>query len=127
MADFTQTINNSLNVLGASPPTLWNDFNWGEQNWGADEDLVTAVDKIIGNTTALTDALFFDIDLVLSFGSTSISSDLPSQTLEDSDGYFHVFRGGSTNAEDRPLTSYTEVSDGSSTWTESTPPSTTWS
>jgi len=75
MADFAQTVENGLNIFGASPPNRWGEFLWGE-NWGASGDLATSYQKFLDSelltfddltsknfTHVYNDTMTFELDL----------------------------------------------------------------
>lgn len=127
MADFSVTINNSMNVLGIEPPSLWGVMQWGE-HWGyGDIDLPVDFGKFLDDSLTLDSSVSIDDFAHIITESFSFSSSISSITLVDLDGYFTVFKGGVTNAENRISTSYTEATGNSSTWTPVTNPSTSWS
>ena len=126
MADYTITIANDLSVLGIEPPSLWGVMVWGVDLWGADGDLITGVDKVLDNTLVTTSTIGKIADLVLT-DSFALSTSLPTITLVDAAGYYHIFRGNVTNADDRIFTNYSQVASASVSWTSATPQSTTWS
>lgn len=56
MADFAQTVTNSLNLLGPSVPSRWNIMQWGD-NWGTTGDLQTFYQKGVFESLTLTDSI----------------------------------------------------------------------
>jgi hypothetical protein len=127
MADWTQTVTNSLGLHGPGPTTKWGEFNWGEANWGSGtEDLVTTIGKYLSNTETLSDSLSKKTIKNLS-DTIDVSEDMSSQELFDGDGYNYVFTLPTTEGENRSTVEWTESTDPSTTWTSATAGSTTWS
>ena len=146
MTDFTQTINNRLGVYGGEPPNLWGVLVWGVDDWGWGDNLLEVdIGKVITSTVTpttligfdffktlsdaltLTDEVVFHTERTITGSSLSLSSDMGPETLQDSEGFYHVFRGNTTDAEDRVLTDYTESDAQSSTWSVVSFTTTTWS
>ncbi len=145
MADFTQTIENRLGIYAADTTENWGSIVWGTDNWGYDEDVIVSIDKIIAESPTLTTALNFDVAKILTdtvtltdtvskditgftiAESISLSNVMDGLTLVDSEGFYHVFRGNTTEGEDKVVSSYTEISSTDPGWSEISPPSTSWS
>jgi hypothetical protein len=62
MADLTQTITESMTMLGMGEVALWGVFEWGE-NWGYTGELETETDKCLTNSLAMTDSRSNEVDL----------------------------------------------------------------
>lgn len=126
MADFTQTVLNQLNMLGGEPPTLWGTMEWGTDNWGHNNDLVVEIGKVLSLSLSLSEtwekAFTLDVE-----SSLSLSSAMPDRTLVDAAGFYHVFRGNVTDADDSVASDYTEVSASGTSWTAASEASTSWS
>lgn len=146
MTDFSQTITNRVGVYGGSTTVKWNVLEWGTDNWAFDGDLIVEVGKVVSSSFSPTTALSFDVAKVLDSqsltmtsaevfsaektltGSTlSMSDVLNGITLVDSEGFYRVFRGNTTEGEDKIISDYTEGADPSDSWSEVSPPSTSWS
>jgi hypothetical protein len=148
MADFAQTVSNSISTVGADPRNEWGEYNWNEFNWGSGDplkDIITSTGKLIaesqgtsmsyiedinhlldGETLTLAVSVFKSFSITISAGGVSIAGDCSSQTVE-SGGWNRKFIGGVTNAEDRPTFNWAEDSAPSSNWSETTKPSDGWS
>jgi hypothetical protein len=126
MADHTQSIANTLSLLGQAPTVTWNNFNWGEENWGYSDDLIVSVEKLITNSQGSTTTVRVDFVKVYS-NSLSPTEDLTEQQLLDGSGYNYVFRKPTTDGEDRNIVSWTSETGASSTWTCATVSSDSWS
>lgn len=129
MADFTQTISNSLNVFGLEGSTLWGAATWGTDLWGQGSTTALNIDKpLTSETLTLTEDLQTEVvyNAILE-NSISIALDLTDETLQDSAGYYYVFTKPTTDADDRSLATYTEASSPTTTWTEGSTSGPTWS
>lgn len=145
MADYTQTITNRLGVYSGDTTSRWGTMVWGVDNWGWDNDLITQVDKVLANTATPTTSLSFDVDKIIAETTTpsdswskdytlaaianslGVSSAQNPIYLQDSAGFYHIFRGNTTEGEDQINSTYTEGSTDDSGWTEGSEPSTSWS
>jgi hypothetical protein len=126
MADFTQTVTNSLSVLAASPGTEWNDFNWGEQNWGQDEDLWTDTGKWLSENLYLTVALHKDFVKSPISETITLTEDLSS--LSKSIGIWdYVFTKPTVEGQDKVFDESSKVSDADTAWSDVSEASSTWS
>jgi hypothetical protein len=125
MADFTITISNTLGVYGAEATNKWGVMEWGD-NWGyGDIDLVTTVYKLIDAGSIASDSTVAN-SLGKTITNTLIcNGDMYSEKLYDAAGYYIVFVKDS-NAENRSLTSYSEINSGVGTYSQVSIPSTTW-
>lgn len=124
MADFTKTIDNSLNVFGIEGPNVWGTVLWN-QNWGyGNVDLITAIGKLISESLTLTDSQTTGPGKMIS-ESLSILGDMYNEGISDPAGYSRVFQVDA-NAENRPMTSYSRQSSSSVSFTTGSTPSTTW-
>lgn len=150
MADYNVTINNSVNTFGPAPSNLWNAYNWNSFLWGeGTSDLAVYVNLIVNTSSfsldsaitqywgfyiSISDASLVptsSVDIYFATGITisetlSPTADMYAETLGDGSGYNYVF-GVSTNAENRPPSTYTEASDPSTTWVAASAATTTWS
>lgn len=147
MTAYSVTISNQLRTFGEGPPSLWNSYNWGSFKWGEgtatipwtfihlvdadDLQIATAryfqLVKLLGAETISLDSLtnFFLVRLVTN--TLTLASDSSTQYLRDGEGYYYVFPGGVTNADDRAVPSWSAGSAGSQTWTQGSASSTSWS
>src|SRR3990167_1891097 len=128
MADLTQTLSENVNVFGVAPSNKWNEYNWGSFLWGEGTNKVkTETDADISDsTTGISDAIRGNPDARIS-DEISPTSDLSSETLKDSEGYFYVFQSNTTEGEDRDIASYTSQAAGSTTYTSQAAASVIWS
>lgn len=134
MADYTQTVNESIRTFGPGPSTKWgtapNDvyvMTWGVDKWGeGSEDLNQVVTKLIEESQSSSDT---NTTLVM---TKLLSETLPSLSEEivhaylTLGGYSHVFIPGVTDAEDQTTTTYAKATNPSTSFTISSNPSTTW-
>lgn len=126
MADHTITISNRLNVFGIDQTDKWGTMLWGEK-WGyGSNTLIKAVDKVLSETLSLADTLSIEAGFNLTISeSLALSGDMYDERITDTAGYDQVF-GTSTNAENAPMTSYSDASSSTPSYTEVSTPSTTW-
>lgn len=126
MADFVKTITNGINLFGIESPNKWGTMLWGD-NWGyGNNDLAVIFNKFISETLILADLTLpqATFNRTLS-NSVGISGDMVFEGLTDPAGYNVIF-GSSTNAENRPISSYTSSSIYDATYTTATNTLTTW-
>ena len=145
MTDYAQTITNHLGVYGIALTNKWGTLEWGTDNWAYQDEFGVEIGKVIAESTTNTTTLLFDVDKIIAETATltdtivndfvlapieesiTLTSVQDGITLVDSAGFYHVFRGNTTEGEDQVVTSYTEASDASGTWTAESTTSTTWS
>lgn len=133
MADLSISITDSVNCFGFAPSTKWGvgspySATWGVSKWGeGTEDLITAVDKVLGGTISETDMLYLSYGKTISDTPVSVSTSIDSLTLRDASGWDYIAPGGGTQWEDQIETSYSDNSDPSTAWTAGSDPSTSWS
>jgi hypothetical protein len=126
MSDYTKTITNSVRVFGGASTDKWNSMTWGTNYWAfGDLNVVLGVGKVISESISLSDSLAKSPTKVIAV-SVSVAGDMSSETKQDSAGYYFVF-GTGTNAENRPMTSYNQVSDNTTSFTSLADTSTSWS
>lgn len=109
MADFTQTITNTMQIMGVSPGSLWNVAVWGTDLWGVDEDVWTDTDHQITESISLSDSVFKDVELTINFGTITLSDALNPINLKVDDVWREVFIGPTDEAEDRSITTWTDA------------------
>lgn len=145
MADLSITINERLGVYGGEPTVKWGSLVFGTDNWAFQGNLGLSVTKPINETLTPSAALAdfevtkiieetLDTDDSIVLGATkiiqeslSVSSAMDKLKLKDSEGFYRIFRGNTTEGEEKVVSDYTETSDPSDTWSEVTTSSTTWS
>lgn len=145
MADHSQTVSNTLVVLGMSPCNVWGTLEWGADNWGPTLDVITEVEKGISNATSLAsstqrdvvwdftvsntldieDGLGKEIDIVFS-GTITGTSTLP-EILRSIGVYDYVASRPTTNWADQVIDVSSKVADPTDDSTVVTNPNTTWS
>jgi hypothetical protein len=134
MADYTITVSAYVNCFGGSPSSKWATNaagsytgTWGVTLWGeGTEDVPCDVENLISNTQAIDGgALSFDT-VHLVEGTISVASETSSESLKTG-SWNYVFVSDTTEAENRDITSWSETSDGSQSWTKSTPTAGNWS
>lgn len=141
------TISNSLRAFGGGPPSLWNAHNWNAFKWA--EATVAVPHRVVhlvdADDLALASAFGFrlvklmgaeslTVDSSVNFSLTrlisneiGLSSDSVTRYVFDSEGYFRLFPGGVTDAEDQDTPAWAAGSAGSPTWTQGSASETTWS
>lgn len=128
MADLTQSIANTVLVFGPADTTLWNSFNWGTGEWATDDDMEFLIGKNIATQTAnIAVALTFDVEHTIATQTATISNDLATITLQDSNGYVYIFPSDEDNIRDIASGVFTTVTIGSDGFTTLAVNSTTWS
>ena len=126
MTQFTQTITESLVILGISPGSDWGTLVWGTDTWGNTLDHITQVEKVLTDSISSSDTWFkvFSLDPITE--TIAVSSDFTRMVLTDANGYDFLFRGDTTNGNDQINSTYTSMSEGSSTYSATVNPTTTW-
>lgn len=127
MANLTITISNGLNFFGPQPTNNWGSVVWGVDSWAySSHDLPTIDIKSILNSLSLSNLTTTLLDLRRTItNSISIAGDMTLESLIDAAGYSRIF-GESANAEDRPNTGYTKLSDQTAAFIQLPETSTTW-
>lgn len=135
MADFSITINNSVNLFGQGPATKWGSANgygytmiWGTTKWGEGTfSLVFSVEKLIENTQSFLGA--YQGSLVEKLIDNSITITSFSAEVEGlTNGIWSVvFPSDTTNAKDRDVASYVSDSASALSFTCQAAGSTVWS
>lgn len=147
MTAHSKTITNSIRAFGGSPPSLWNAYNWNGFKWAEGtvkvpfrfthlvpvEPLAPTsaryfrLTKMLGaETITLGSSVNFYLSKLIS-NTLSPSSDMVHAYLYDSEGYYHNFPGGTTDAEARVSPSWAGGTSTTPTWTLGTASSTVWS
>lgn len=128
MTDFTQTVNESLNVFGGAISDNWNAYNWGAFKWGEGTNtIIVDTDNYIAESEAPTDSIDSLDSIVVIPESISVAGDPTSETLSDGSGYDYVFPSNQTNHENQSLATYTAGSNPNNSWSSANAGSTTWS
>lgn len=106
MADFAQTVTNTLNVLGASPPNLWGVMDWGD-NWGVSEDLATSFEKwLAGESITLSDLYSKNRAVVL---RQTLTFDLDLDICKRYEIWCLVWTGPTSNGADAVYDEFTKI------------------
>jgi hypothetical protein len=126
MASFAQTVANSLNVLGVSPPSLWGVMVWGTDNWGVTEDVATSYEKGLSETITLTDALGKSYDLT-PIADTITLTESPLEINRSIGIWDYNFTKPTIDGSEAVYDESSKISDPSTTWTKQSDGSTTWS
>lgn len=132
MADLSITVQNTINSFGPAPSSKWGtgtpyNFTWGTSLWGeGSQDLITQLIKVIGNSISSTDTYVLAPRHVFSMGSISSTMEMTVEYLT-SNGWNYVFTGNVTDADERNLSTWSDVNSTDATWTATTDPSTSWS
>lgn len=127
MADFTQTISNTVECWGGQAAQRWNSMVWGTNVWAFGDGALTLLldyGQLVSNTVTVTDA-YTKSPFKLISNTMIVSGDLASETIQDGNGYFILF-GEAKNAENRVRTTYTQIADQTSSYTTFVNTSTSW-
>ncbi len=127
MANFTQSISESLRVFGCKTD-YWGSFNWGAYKWGeGTADFPVSVANVVSESFAPTDTIS-KLDPISVIGdSISPTNNNTSETLTDGSGWYYVYPSDVTNHENQSLVSYTSGSNIGSNWSLASASATTWS
>ena len=148
MADFTQTITNTVRCFGQGPSSKWNEYNWNAFKWGeGTTDIKTDVRHLISESISSSDGFaqkqifhLLDMQTVTLDGmevyrsyafqvseSVGVVGDMSSEGLTDGSGYRYVFPDRTTEGESRSFASWTQMAGASTTWATATAATNTWS
>lgn len=152
MANYTQTVAESLRVFGVVPSTKWGTYNdyvmtWGVDKWGyGSEDTPQQVNKVIGESITPADSLgpkqvvhYLDSEFVYVTDDAAKSTTrvLNSDTLTASDAprdvylqngiYYYNFISNTIDAEERDIAGYSQTATPNTIYTQTTQPGDTWS
>lgn len=118
MTTFNKTITNQINVFGPQATNMWGVFVWGVDNWAYSSfDLPVYVTKEIDNIQTLVDDWSTTLSQFMNLAETiSVAVDMGSEEIIDQNGFIRLF-GNQENAENRALTSYTNVADQATAYT----------
>ena len=106
MADLTQTITNSIDLLGPSPASEWGVMLWGTGLWGATNDMEFEIGKWLAETANLSDTYSFGLAHIISHNLSVVSS-IDLIALTDGSGYTYLLKGES-DPDNRVFPDYTE-------------------
>lgn len=134
MAAYTQTITNSINCFGSSPPTVWGNstvrvMTWGSSKWGeGTHSSILSVEKLVEDSIDSDDLVSLTTEFErLRTNEITCLSETTSEGLGSGNGYLYVFVKPTTEAEDRNQSSYSSLTAGSQTYTSMPAASTVWS
>lgn len=106
MADFAQTVSNTVNIFGMSPPNLWNDMDWGD-NWGASEDVATSFEKwLASESITLSDAVSKEVLFTV---YNDLTFDLDLDICKRYEEWCKVWTNPSTNGADAVYDEFTKI------------------
>jgi len=126
LTDFTKTISNDINCFGIEPSNKWGAIDWGD-DWGEGaNDLICHVLRTISNSVTPSWDLNIRFTRTISLGSIAGLFDMGSQYLTDPNGYYRLFQGNVTDANERSSNVFAEQSDPDDNFTSLTAASTTW-
>lgn len=124
MADFTQTITNTMSVFGMGP-AYWNNVQWISFYWGDGNSFAKITEKQIDNTAGISGAVY-------NFGAARLISN--SLTLTQSNSvnrksgiYNYIFPSNDEDGITQIETTYITSSVTASSYTSASRTSTTWS
>ncbi len=128
MADWTQTITNSIQVFGGGPASEWGTVVGGTDNWGEGSIEIThLIEKYIGNSITPSDSYIKLFEKVYA-ETLTIASETTDEELFDGSGYNYIFCGPTKEAEDRCANTWTDADIGDvATFTSVSSQGTTWS
>lgn len=127
MADYTITISNTLNVFGPSPASQWGSMVWGDDYWGESKNLSTTLEKFLNESISLSDSVTAIVQWFRTLSNgISVMADSNLGQLQDGSGWDYDFPGGVTDPNDRYIPDYTEDSNAGTSYTEVGNPSTDW-
>lgn len=126
MADFTQSVTNSLEFTGLGPSSKWDSMLWTTDKWDeGSQDFVQDVGKYITNSLTSDTTISNSINKIIE-NSLTPTGDLSSETLTDGSGYNYIFPLPTTEGESRSSSTFSESTAASTSFTTGTNPSTSW-
>lgn len=153
MTAFTKTISNTVGFVGGKPAQPWGSsvtnatMVWGTNKWGnklhfenflithlISESLIVSGATFVkdiahilpAESLSLSDAEFKETTRTIS-ESLSLTGDSSSQTLQEPNGYYYVFRKPTTNNENTVQSQYSSLSASTTSFTSNAVTTTTWS
>lgn len=110
MADFTQTITNTLNLFAGGPTSKWNEQVWGSFVWGEGTvGMLTQAQKVVGNTLTLT-GIMTNFSLAKFITNTLTLTADPTDIFKNSgNGWLYVYPSNVTDFDEQTVTEWTEV------------------
>lgn len=125
MANFAQTITNSLNVLGVSPPSLWNVLVWGQDDWGVTGDVAVSFEKGLFEAIGLTDSIGKSPVITPLTDSIGFSTGL--DIFRSIGIWDYNFTRPTIDGSDAVYDESSKITDPSTDWNKLSDPSTNWS
>lgn len=124
MADFAQTVTNSLNILGPSTPSLWNVMQWGD-DWGVTGDLKKFYEKGLSDTITLTDSVSKAPSLTPITDSIGFTTGL--EIFRSIGVWDYNFTRPTIDGSEAVYDESSKIVDPSTDWSKISDPSTNWS
>ena len=115
MADLTQTITESMTMLGMGEVALWGVFEWGE-NWGYTGELETETDKCLTNSLTMTDSRANEVDLEPFRNGIAIDESVVEAIMRAWGIWDYVWTRPTSDGDQKVFDESTAVSGTSSTW-----------
>jgi len=133
MADFSQSITNSVQCFSEGPSTKWGDANgypytmaWGVSTWGEGYSLPVDFIKVIDNSVVSDTTIMKEV--VHIWGETVTIQAFEATVENLTQGiWYYVFPDRTTNAEDRDFATWTSATVSDVTFTCGAAGSTSWS
>jgi hypothetical protein len=142
LANFTQTITNSVRAFGGGPSTKWGqaDFaytmTWGTANWGeglATTDTINSIPfsfvNVVGISITPDSTISESVNAFRTISNNlSPDTDITGESLQDGSlNWYYVFSGGTTNANSSAVASWASSSGSSIVYTSGSVSQITWS
>jgi len=146
LVDYVKTITNNLIVVGYDPTSRWGTLVWGSDMWRFNGETLQDVGKSIDfGATSMSAAPIKDVEHLNDMGSTLLSEsitkgfirsynneistgyEISTAYLTDSNGYYYIFWGDVTDADERVSAEYTATTSYTAAFTVVTSPSSVWS
>ena len=107
-------------------PSLWSPLTRISEAIGSDAGFIKSIRHLIEEAVGSDTTVYRAYPKVIS-ETIGLSSDMITENLLDGSGYYRVFPGGVTDAEDRATAAWTAATPDTETWSTATAASTTWS
>jgi hypothetical protein len=122
MANLTQTVSNTLNILGIGPPNVWGTMNWNDL-WGAEVDLCKEFEKGFAETLSSSDVYAKELTKVF---DQTLSLTTSLDVLREIGVWDYIATRPTTDWADQVTDVSTKVTDPSDTLTTFPVTSTSW-
>jgi hypothetical protein len=116
MAEFSFTISERMNVFGGAPTSKWAAYNWNAFKWGeGTAQLELGLFLATHESQSSLEALSVQPTMGIS-ETISAAESLPSLSVRDMAGYYHVFPDRTTEVTGLDLPTWTSGAASAASW-----------